>query len=91
MIMILKAGESGMIRHNMSPGSIIAAGDLIVSLTLKDPSATKPITNFKGRLQFIPQQPEMTKEEAKEIIGLSYYTRLRSFLRSNHFDLFLFC
>ena len=38
MIMAIKATESGVINHAMSPGSIIAAGDLIASLKLKDPS-----------------------------------------------------
>lgn len=34
MIMPLKATESGKINHEMSPGSIIAAGDLLASLQL---------------------------------------------------------
>lgn len=34
MIMPLKATESGKISHEMSPGSIIAAGDLLASLQL---------------------------------------------------------
>eukprot|EP01037_Dinobryon_pediforme_P023559 gene23559-25046_t len=38
MIMSFKATESGTIRHNLSPGSIISAGDLIANLTLLDPS-----------------------------------------------------
>merc|ERR1712127_886279 len=38
MIMPLKASESGAITHNLSPGSVITAGDLLASLSLKDPS-----------------------------------------------------
>lgn len=34
MIMALKASETGKISHEMSPGSIIAAGDLLASLQL---------------------------------------------------------
>ncbi|CAM9446574.1 unnamed protein product, partial [Choristocarpus tenellus] len=34
MIMPLKATETGKISHEMSPGSIISAGDLLASLTL---------------------------------------------------------
>jgi hypothetical protein len=38
MIMPLKSTESGLIKHELSPGSIISAGDLLASLALKDPS-----------------------------------------------------
>ena len=41
MIMPIKASESGKITHNLSPGSVISAGDLLASLTLKDPSKVK--------------------------------------------------
>ena len=34
----------------MSPGSIISAGDLLASLSLKDPSKVKKIVNFEGKL-----------------------------------------
>ena len=50
MIMPLKASESGTITHDMSPGSIISAGDLLASLTLKDPSKVKKIVTFDGQL-----------------------------------------
>ena len=50
MIMPIKATESGTISHSMSPGSIISAGDLLASLTLKDPSKVKKIVNFEGKL-----------------------------------------
>jgi len=50
MIMPLKAAESGTITHNMSPGSIISAGDMLASLQLKDPSKVKKIDDFKGKL-----------------------------------------
>jgi acetyl-CoA carboxylase/biotin carboxylase 1 len=53
MIMALKASESGIITHNLSPGSIISAGDLIASLQLKDPSKAKQIKPFTKRLSFI--------------------------------------
>ncbi|CAN0373475.1 unnamed protein product, partial [Ectocarpus sp. 12 AP-2014] len=50
MIMPLKATESGKINHEMSPGSIIAAGDLLASLQLADPSRVKKILPFTGQL-----------------------------------------
>ena len=45
MIMPIKASESGKITHNLSPGTVISAGE---SLTLKDPSKVKKILNFDG-------------------------------------------
>jgi acetyl-CoA carboxylase/biotin carboxylase 1 len=50
MIMPLKATESGKIMHNLSPGSVISAGDLLASLELKDPSKVKKIVAFEGKL-----------------------------------------
>ena len=41
MIMPLKATESGAVKHRLSTGSIITAGDLLASLTLKDPSKVR--------------------------------------------------
>jgi len=71
MIMALKATESGEIRHNLSPGSILAAGDLIASLTLKDPSKVKSIVNFEDRLQSVPSRGALSVEEAAERISLA--------------------
>lgn len=71
MIMALKATESGVIKHSMSPGSIISAGDLIASLSLKDPSKVKQINTFTGRLNAISSFPEMTTEDAQEAIDLA--------------------
>ena len=50
MIMPLKATETGKINHNLSPGSVISAGDLLASLELKDPSKVKKILNFDSSL-----------------------------------------
>jgi len=50
MIMPVKAGESGKITHNLSPGSVISAGDLLASLELRDPSKVKKIGTFDGTL-----------------------------------------
>ena len=46
IIMPIKATESGKITNNLSPSSVIAAGDLLASLELKDPSKVKKIVNF---------------------------------------------
>jgi acetyl-CoA carboxylase/biotin carboxylase 1 len=51
MIMPLKATESGKITHNLSPGSVISAGDLLASLDLKDPSKVKKIVTFEGEFK----------------------------------------
>ena len=58
MIMPIKASESGKITHNLSPGSVISAGDLLASLELKDPSKVKKIGTFDGTLDI----PESTME-----------------------------
>lgn len=71
MIMALKAGESGTIRHNLSPGSIIAAGDMIASLALQDPSKAKQVSTFTERLTFIPPASTKTTDEAAESIDLA--------------------
>ena len=68
MIMPLKATESGQLKHRMSPGSIIQAGDLLASLTLKDPSKVKKITPFRGRLNIPDPEPEtLTPEEVRNM------------------------
>ena len=48
MIMPIKATESGKITQNLSPGSVINAGDLLATLELKDPSKVKKILDFEG-------------------------------------------
>ena len=50
MIMPIKATESGKITQNLSPGSVINAGDLLATLELKDPSKVKKILPFERNL-----------------------------------------
>ena len=71
MIMAIKAGEAGVITHNLSPGSILSAGDLIASLKLKDPSKVKQITTFRDRLSIVPAPTKMTVDEAAEKISFA--------------------
>lgn len=71
MIMSIKSSESGTISQNLSPGSIIQAGDLIASLKLKDPSKVKKIVSFKNRLSNVPLPGPLTLETAKEKISLA--------------------
>jgi acetyl-CoA carboxylase/biotin carboxylase 1 len=52
MVMPLLATESGRIKHAVSPGSIIEAGDLLASLTLRDPGKAKKIVPFSGSFDF---------------------------------------
>ena len=63
MIIPIKATESGKIIHNLSPGSVIAAGDLLASLELKDPSKVKKIETFNGKLNFAESTLEIAPKE----------------------------
>eukprot|EP00543_Licmophora_paradoxa_P006771 CAMPEP_0202445904 /NCGR_PEP_ID=MMETSP1360-20130828/4612_1 /ASSEMBLY_ACC=CAM_ASM_000848 /TAXON_ID=515479 /ORGANISM="Licmophora paradoxa, Strain CCMP2313" /LENGTH=2079 /DNA_ID=CAMNT_0049062311 /DNA_START=41 /DNA_END=6280 /DNA_ORIENTATION=+ len=70
MIMPIKASESGKITHNLSPGSVISAGDLLASLELKDPSKVKKILNFDGSLNIDSATLETdTKDQVKNILA----------------------
>jgi len=73
MIIPIKATETGKITHNLSPGSVISAGDLLASLELKDPSKVKKIGTFEGKLD-IPASP--LDLDAKKVISniLAGYT-----------------
>lgn len=51
MIMQLKTTEAGKIQHNLSPGSIINAGDLLATVDLKDPSKVAKIETFAGKIE----------------------------------------
>ena len=64
MIMPIKASESGKINHNLSPGSVISAGDLLASLELKDPSKVKKIGLFEGPLDIESSAVEMDADKA---------------------------
>jgi acetyl-CoA carboxylase/biotin carboxylase 1 len=64
MIMPIKATESGKITHNLSPGSVISAGDLLASLELKDPSKVKKIETFSGQLEFEETTVDMDPKKA---------------------------
>lgn len=64
MIIPIKATESGKITNNLSPGSVINAGDLLATLELKDPSKVKKIATFDGTLAF-PNTPLDT--DAKDL------------------------
>jgi acetyl-CoA carboxylase/biotin carboxylase 1 len=50
MIMTLKATEDGQISHSLSPGTVIAGGDLLATMELTDPSRVKKIEEFAGQL-----------------------------------------
>jgi len=71
MIMPIKAGESGQITHNLSPGSVISAGDLLASLTLKDPSKVKKILPHEGPLDLpvVPVEQSVDERLANLLAG----------------------
>jgi len=52
MLITIKAGEAGTLSFSKQPGSIINQGDLLASLTLKDPSKVKKISVFSGALEY---------------------------------------
>lgn len=64
MIIPIKASESGKITHNLSPGSVISAGDLLASLELKDPSKVKKIGTFSGKLDIGESAFELDAQKA---------------------------
>ncbi|KAL3817779.1 hypothetical protein ACHAXA_002423 [Cyclostephanos tholiformis] len=64
MIIPIKASESGKITHNLSPGSVISAGDLLATLELKDPSKVKKIGTFDGKLDIAESSIEMDAKKA---------------------------
>jgi hypothetical protein len=51
MVMPLIATESGKISHLKSGGAVIEAGDMLGSLTLKDPNKVKKISAFGGEFR----------------------------------------
>ena len=63
MIMPIKATESGTITHAKSSGSIISAGDLLATLTLKDPSKVKKIIAHEGPLEIDEVEGDATPAE----------------------------
>ncbi|KAH8046019.1 acetyl-CoA carboxylase [Aureococcus anophagefferens] len=73
MIMALKTAESGAIKHEMSPGSIISTGDLLASLTLSDPSSVVKIEPFTGTFDVIDAIDEdLTAKEACALVLQGY-------------------
>merc|ERR1711924_123235 len=67
----LKSGESGIVSHAMPTGSVIAAGDLLASLQLKDPSKVKQIGTFTDRLSVVKSRPELDAESALDVLSLA--------------------
>ncbi|CEM11630.1 unnamed protein product [Vitrella brassicaformis CCMP3155] len=70
MIMALKAGEDGKIRHEKSAGSIISAGDLLGTVELKDPSKVKKITPFEGTLNITDVPIALGEDNAAQRLEL---------------------
>jgi len=64
MIMPIKASESGKIQHNLSPGTVISAGDLLATLALKDPSKVKKILPFDGDFDIEMKAYDFDKKES---------------------------
>ncbi len=69
MIVPIKTTESGRITNNLSPGSVISAGDLLATLELKDPSKTHKIANFEGSLGYKTSLETDAKELATYLLA----------------------
>merc|ERR1719261_2304983 len=48
MIMSLRAEDAGKITQSLSPGAIVAPGQLLATLDLKDPSSVQTVKTFSG-------------------------------------------
>merc|ERR550537_2049137 len=48
MIMSLRADEAGKIQQALSPGAIVAPGQLLGTLDLADPSSVQTVKTFSG-------------------------------------------
>jgi len=72
MIMPIKASETGAITHALSPGSVISQGDLLASLTLKDPSKVKKILTFTGKLEISDAAAEVDAKKTVNSILAGY-------------------
>merc|ERR1719353_2206400 len=48
MIMSLRADEAGKVTQSLSPGAIVAPGQLLATLDLADPSSVQTVTTFSG-------------------------------------------
>jgi acetyl-CoA carboxylase/biotin carboxylase 1 len=71
MIMALKSTEAGVVKHAMSAGSVIGAGDMLASLQLADPSKVKQIGTFTERLSVIKSRPELDAEGGLDTLSLA--------------------
>jgi len=67
MIMPLKATESGAIKHELNSGAIISAGDMLASLTLKDPSKVKKILGFDADFDLVASSPPSPRSAAETL------------------------
>ena len=73
MVMPLIAGESGAIAHEKAGGAVIEAGDLLGTLTLKDPNKVKKISQFGGDFRVVTddgaEAPPTATEALEEAIA----------------------
>ncbi|CBZ50010.1 hypothetical protein NCLIV_004860 [Neospora caninum Liverpool] len=79
MVMTLTAGETGVLSHTKSPGSVINTGDILGTLELEDPSRVKKIVDFAGVLDLpgakkrageAEGEAEREKEKGRQALSL---------------------
>jgi acetyl-CoA carboxylase/biotin carboxylase 1 len=64
MIMTQTSTEDGRITHTLSPGTVIAAGDLLATLDVADPSRVKQIETFSGELDITGDASSVDAKDA---------------------------
>mmetsp|Transcript_17783 Transcript_17783/g.47368 ORF Transcript_17783/g.47368 Transcript_17783/m.47368 type:complete len:2068 (+) Transcript_17783:85-6288(+) len=67
MIMSLRAGVSGKVHHTLGAGAIVAAGDLLATLDLADPSKVQTVKPFSGAFQ-LSKKGGRNAEAKKEVL-----------------------
>jgi acetyl-CoA carboxylase / biotin carboxylase 1 len=68
--LLISFTESGKIQHTMSPGTVIAAGDLLGTLELADPTKVRKVATFDGVFDIPPSDLQVSaKEEAAHMLA----------------------
>jgi hypothetical protein len=69
MIMSLRAEDAGKVTQSLSPGAIVAPGQLLATLDLKDPSSVQTVKTFSGEYPLqVPEGSGSTTAEIEETL-----------------------
>merc|ERR1719487_971573 len=64
MIMSLRSGEAGKIKHSLSAGSIVSPGQLLATLKLADPGSVQTVQSFSGEYPLIVQGIQRARSDS---------------------------